>query len=449
MLIFLRILQLLILYSGGVYLCYVPFREQLRFARWKMLVSVLFLLAGMISVYICLLLYVSDEASHIFSLVALPIYATYYLCSIKESPYRTVLVFLLVACYGAFVCGFSVFISNVVFDKGINYEILYTLASLLIGGGTYLIVHKCVVEQVMPIINSVSSKDLQSVCFIPLLYIILQMVLFTCYDGLEKISHPMYFVILICINVSTYFVVRDILNILNNRIDKMRMQEEMSINEKLLEIQKSQYASWITQIEAVRRARHDLKHHIAIIQSFVEKDDKVGLQEHIKKFQKTIPESSPMILCNHMNVNSILLHYYERAQKEKVKFEIIADIEEKISINAQDLAVIFGNCLENAFEACARMDLCEEKSVSLMAKPVGSGIAIIIDNTFDGQVVKEKDVYLSSKRSKQAGIGMASVKLIVQKYGGIVAFETEGNIFMTSIRLSGKTVLEEEKGGEE
>lgn len=441
--VFFHILQFVVLYSGCAFLCYSPFRYKLRIAMSKLLVAQVLILAAITALYIVLLVCVSGGVAQIGLVVALLPCGAFYLWSLRESPYKSGMILLLVACYGAFICSCSVFISNLIFTDNVSNVILYTISSLFIGGATFLLVHTFLTERMMPTISAVNNIELKQLYFMPLFYVVLQVVFFTFYDIMSQMSHLVYFVIIVALDVFTYFFVMDILHILKSVADKIRMQEEISTAEKLLELQKSQYASWVTQIEAVRRARHDLKHHIAMIQTFLDKDDKEGLQAHVREFQRTLPETAPMMLCKNMDVNAILLHYYERARKENVKFELQANIEENIAINTGDLAVIFGNCLENAFEACARMDNKLEKSVSLMAKPMGNGLAIIIDNTFGGNVVKENDVYLSSKRAKRVGVGMASVKLVVQKYAGIASFESADNIFMTSIRLSGKKPIEE------
>lgn len=440
MLVFLRVIQLVILYGGCAFLCYAPFRDKLRFSTaTAALLTLIFSVS--IACYAVLLVFVSHTAARSFFLLSLPLCGLFFLRSIKKSTYKSVLVLLLTSCYGAFICGCAVFIANVIYpDKGLGYELLYTIACLFLGGATYLPICKFMDERMVPMFNLVSDRDMKSVYLMPLFYIVLQLVFFTFYDTMGQMSDLVYFVVLVSVTVSTYFLVNDLLHILSGTVDKMRMREEISTAEKLLELQKNQYASWVTQSEAVRRARHDLKYHIAMIQTFLDKDDKDGLREHVNNFQRTLPETAPMMLCKNIDVNAILLHYYDRARKENIRLEMHANVEENISINSQDLAVVFGNCLENAFEACGRMDPAAERTVSLMAKPVGMGLAIIIDNTFDGKAVKENDVFLSSKRNKQAGIGMASVRLIVQKYAGIVSFETAGSIFMTSIRLSGTAV---------
>lgn len=448
MIIFFRMLQFVIFYSACTILCYVPFKEKLSFSKAKLKVMITALFCVVLAAYISVLVFVPNEATQDLFLFALPICGAFYLLSFRDSGYRKVLVLLLVACYAAFICGCSAFIANIIFDKGKEYEILYTIATLFVGGVTYVLGYRFMQERFLPMVNLAGSKELQSICFMLLFYSVIQVAFFCIYDSLEQMSDLAYFVVLVVINILTYFVIMNILYFLSTAEDKKRMQEEISVTGKLLELQKSQYASWVLQIEAVRRARHDLKHHVGMIQTFLDTDDKHGLQEYVKEFQQNLPEASPMLLCKNIDVNAILLHYYERARKENIRLELLVDIDEDIKINSQDLAVVFGNCIENAFEACARMDENEEKVISLMAKPMGQGIAIVMDNTYNGHADIKNNVYLSSKGKNRVGVGLESVKLIVQKYAGVVSFETKGNLFMTSIRLGGqpaKGVVEGEK----
>ncbi|MEF9955205.1 MAG: GHKL domain-containing protein [Clostridium sp.] len=434
MLIVLRILQFTMLYIGWAYLCYMPFQDKIRYSR-RRISMVLFLLGSvMLTIYFVLYRWVSVQAAYLFFLAIIPIMGMAYLRSVKETIYKSLLVLLLVDCYAAFVCGWAAWLADWL-PLGIDTEILYTIAIVGVGALTYRPVYRFVSVKIMPLMNQVSVNDLQSIYWMPLFYMVLQATFFTLYNVTEQMNHLVYFIVLLALNISIYSLGYDIVRILNGTVDKLCMLEKLSTADQMLELQKNQYASWVAQIEEVRRAKHDLKYHIAMVQQFLDNDDKAGLQEYVRSFQRVLPTNIPIILCKNVSVNAILLYYYELARKEKIKLELIADVDPDIAIDPRDLSVVFGNCLENAFEACARMEPEAEKTISLMAKPVGSGLAIIIDNTFDGQVHKENDVYLSDKREHSVGIGIESVKIIAKKYGGTVSFETKENIFMTSIRL--------------
>jgi hypothetical protein len=61
-------------------------------------------------------------------------------------------------------------------------------------------------------------------------------------------------------------------------------------------------------------------------------------------------------------------------------------------------------------------------------------LTVTVDNSFDSEVKKEGDMFLSSKREGE-GIGIASVKAVAEKYGESARFEANGNVFQATVIL--------------
>lgn len=93
-----------------------------------------------------------------------------------------------------------------------------------------------------------------------------------------------------------------------------------------------------------------------------------------------------------------------------------------------DLCLVFGNLIENAIEACRRMDTSDslnEKSshfIRLHAHVHYKTLIITMDNSFDGHVTIQNGKYRSSKMDDY-GIGLSSIRSVAGKYDGDVAFE--------------------------
>ena len=98
------------------------------------------------------------------------------------------------------------------------------------------------------------------------------------------------------------------------------------------------------------------------------------------------------------------------------------------------ICVIFGNIVENAIEACEKVRV-GERYIRLSADREGSQcLYITMVNSSDGCSVKKKEVFVSSKKEK-SGIGLSSVKMLAEKYGGLAEFHEEGNEFYSNIML--------------
>ena len=105
-----------------------------------------------------------------------------------------------------------------------------------------------------------------------------------------------------------------------------------------------------------------------------------------------------------------------------------------------DLCLVFGNLIENAIEACRRMDTSDslnEKSshfIRLHAHVHYKTLIITMDNSFDGHVSIQNGKYRSSKRDDY-GIGLSSIRSVAGKYDGDVAFEAADGVFQSSVYL--------------
>ena len=74
--------------------------------------------------------------------------------------------------------------------------------------------------------------------------------------------------------------------------------------------------------------------------------------------------------------------------------------------------------------------------MSVTSKRDGGVLAITVQNSFDGVVLKKGDKILSRKRDNREGIGILSMKSICEKYGGMITFDYDENTFSTMILLN-------------
>jgi len=69
----------------------------------------------------------------------------------------------------------------------------------------------------------------------------------------------------------------------------------------------------------------------------------------------------------------------------------------------------------------------------------GNMLGITVDNSFSGEVKKDGDLFLSGKREGE-GIGIASVRAVAKKHGGLTRFEAKDGVFQASVLLSRRMV---------
>ena len=124
----------------------------------------------------------------------------------------------------------------------------------------------------------------------------------------------------------------------------------------------------------------------------------------------------------------------QTAQRVQYKIGDIDGLDLRIQdiIDDMDLCVLLGNALENAYEACQRMN-GDKKWIKVKLEESSALLSIAITNSFDGKVSKRKDKFLSSKRRSEPGFGLQSIREICEKYNGtlhITYDEDEFDIMM-------------------
>ena len=202
-------------------------------------------------------------------------------------------------------------------------------------------------------------------------------------------------------------------------ISQRRAQLEAALQyaDRDLLAQKKQYDGLAAHMDEMRRARHDLRQHLAVVQTYLERDDKKGLADYIELYKGELPPDTMELYCRNEVVNVLICYYAAQAREERIRFDARVDYPEDCPVAAVDITVLLGNLLENAVEACQR-EAGELRIIKLRIRQRGSAeLLVLVDNSCQTPVAFRGDTPLSAKRDG-AGIGAASVREIARRYGG-------------------------------
>lgn len=162
--------------------------------------------------------------------------------------------------------------------------------------------------------------------------------------------------------------------------------EKYHVSETMILSQQKQAENLQAQIEQTSRMRHDMRHHLLVIETRIKDKDWETLSD------------TPLF----------------------------PDI---------DFCSVLANLLENAVEACSHM-ASKERFINLkLSSPSNSILAIVIENSYDGEITCFNDTFISSKEKNRKGIGISSVRNIVEQYNGVAKFEYQDYIFRASIMM--------------
>lgn len=207
-----------------------------------------------------------------------------------------------------------------------------------------------------------------------------------------------------------------------------------------LRLQISQAAQEISQLRESQamtaQYRHDLRHHLQYLLSCIENGQSVRAKGYISGICTEIESQQVRRYCENEAVNLILSAFAKRAEKAGVDMTVAGALPSLIPVGDNDLCVILSNALENALHAC--LPLAEQGTACVIGVEFrfmeqNGRLLLQITNPCRDTVKFEKGIPVSDQPGH--GIGVQSIRAVVDRYGGGCTFLLEDGRFILRLFL--------------
>ena len=418
------------------FLCYFPFKDNLKISVKKLL-AILFVPA--ITEFSFFYFYhpITYEFVQFAFFAYLAIYFLIYWATVKMNISKLIFVFLLNTDYGGIIVLISNYLETTFFPSYTHiggYSLRLNIISVVALVATVPFGLFVVIKKIKPLLCLENKKAWSSLWIIPLMFFFI-LISVACADNDQWIKSWQYITITLTLMLSCYIVLYVLSEMLIETDENATLRENVRMVNMQLSFQKSAYENlnkWITETKA---AQHDLRHHLSVIEMYLQSNDYDDLRKYLDEYKSSLPDNKELFLCGNSVANVIVIHYMEIAGKEGISIATSLHLPQEIGIADMDLCIIFGNCLENALEACRRMEN-GQKYIHVKSKLHGNMLGITIDNSFDGKVEIKNGKLLSRKRDSEEGLGLSSVRAVAAKYNGTALFTFKENEFQVSVMLN-------------
>ena len=251
--------------------------------------------------------------------------------------------------------------------------------------------------------------------------------------AIEIALRPKNTLFILLINIGAFLIYYVVARLISEHSKTLELTER---NHQLT-MQALQYENLHEKITEARRAKHDVRHHIALMKDYLSRGDYGALEEYLDKYGMSLPDDSLIQFCQNTVANAVLLYFAQQAKDEHIDYIVKTDIPKDIAISDTDISVLLGNMIENALEAC-RAEGDSDKKIVVRASSPNNSLCITVDNTFTGSLKYSSDGKLISTKHKGAGLGTQSIKSIAEAYGGICRFEVKNGMFYASVFCADK-----------
>jgi hypothetical protein len=179
--------------------------------------------------------------------------------------------------------------------------------------------------------------------------------------------------------------------------------------------------------------RHDMRHHLSLINSYLDINEISMASEYIRQVQTNIDKIVPIRYCENNAVNLILSSFAAKAKQQDVAFSAEVNIPAALSLSETELCALLSNGLDNAVNAAVQMDKDAQRTVRINCQPHKDKLLIYISNHFKGAVTMREG--LPESTQPQHGFGAKSIRMIAEKHNGYCAFEAEEGLFTLKVVL--------------
>lgn len=202
--------------------------------------------------------------------------------------------------------------------------------------------------------------------------------------------------------------------------------------EELIYKKQNQYEIAKHDIDFINIKIHDLKHKIQEI----EKQNGELYSDALKEITNAMMIYDSSIKTGNEPLDVILTEKSLNCERNSINLNCIADGSKLAFIDIIDLYSLFGNIIDNAFEAVNHLQDKTKRTINLVVKANNGFLSIHSDNYFDGEIVLENGLPKTTKAiAKYHGFGLKSVRMIVESYGGDLSITAKDGIFSLNVLM--------------
>lgn len=354
----------------------------------------------------------------IFEILVVLIGKLYYKCNVKNLLiYGMIYIFLLdisemIAIQSWDLLGRTVYTSTTSFNSASEFTL-----SVILMSKALLLFFSFVVDKIISSIKGIEKfKDGLPVIISSFSFVVVLECLYLIMPQVGKTNYKiMILICIICILVA--FICNVIFT--NKYVLTQRKKREEEIALSQLEMKNEYYLKRLEEEEKVKEIYHDLKNFFLVTESSV--IDKT-IYEKLKKYGSYY-ETGNIFL------NIILADKVSKAEEFGITIECNVDFSKGSFMQPLEITTLFGNLLDNAIEACEKVDI-EERYITFKSQYKGDFLSIVIKNSmryFDNTIKTNK------KNKAFHGYGLINVKRVIQNYNGHLSIVAQDNEFMISI----------------
>ncbi len=207
---------------------------------------------------------------------------------------------------------------------------------------------------------------------------------------------------------------------------------------KALEQNVSQQLYYMETLEEaigrLKSERHDFNHHLGVIYALLEDAENEKARTYAAALVDSAREYRSLVSVPYSTLRAMLNYKLSAAREQGISLRLDISLPGGLNLNEADLTVILGNLLDNAMEACARLEK-EKRYIDLALSYKPDYLVIQAENPFSPEAAPGGKGKTTKEDQGNHGIGLRSIEYLTNKHSGFMKLEPEPGIFKISLAL--------------
>lgn len=316
-------------------------------------------------------------------------------------------------------------LDELVWKKGM-YTVLVTAGKILSVFLAWLVTRLHPFHKLHPL----RPKWMLLVSFFPLTSLFMLMALFLiCRDQRDLTQPVAFFCIFLGIaNVAIVYVVSLI-------EQDTEVKQQNNILSQQMEIQTASILALDKAYRQQRQTTHDFQNHLCTISDLLAQKSYETAAKYVRELSQAQTSRILIVNTHHPIIDAILNQKYQMAVESQIEMRFCINDLSGIQLSASELVVLLSNLLDNAIEACRRIDTERLIRCTILEN---DGSFLSIRNTSLPVLITEHGIATTKASASEHGYGLPSVCRILDGLHAEYAYNYENGWFQFTAEIPKK-----------
>lgn len=209
-----------------------------------------------------------------------------------------------------------------------------------------------------------------------------------------------------------------------------KISEEYEIATMLIARSEEQFKFTKENIAAINKKCHDIKYIVRSALLNANCDDEI-----LRETLGIVDVYDKSINTGNSALDVLLSEKTFYCNQKNIKLDFATDGADISDISSVDIYVAFGNLLDNAILAVEELDE-DKRTIEFRIYKHAGFVMIAVENICEHELVFNGGLPVSTKaNASEHGYGLLGVKMIAEKYGGILKVSTDKGLFSAKILI--------------